>query len=299
MTAPPSGAMKRERVWDPFVRLFHWSLVAAFITAWYGKGEAVIHETAGQIVLILIIARVAWGIIGPGSARFETFVRGPAATLRYVISLFSGKPAHHLGHNPAGAAMIVMLLATLAVVTASGVLMSTTALWGNAWAEYVHGTSAYLMLFLIAGHLIGVLMAAIQHRENLPLSMLTGRKWVPEFTRPYLGGVRFGWRRLSLAAAIVVAAAALWAGSSAALNASIWRLHKTIAAEAKTAGCDVRAIEGPIVSIYPLAEVSYALHVARADEALPARFPLGLALQRRPVLDLATLKATCGALALR
>jgi cytochrome b len=159
--------MKNERVWDPLVRLFHWSLVAAFATAWWGRGETVIHETAGKVVICLIIFRAVWGLIGPASARFENFIAGPKATLAYVLDILRGKPAHHIGHNPAGAAMIGLMLLTIAATAASGVLMTTTALWGNAWIEWIHGTSAYLTLLLIAAHLLGILAAAIQHHENL------------------------------------------------------------------------------------------------------------------------------------
>jgi cytochrome b len=175
---------KRERVWDPLVRLFHWSLVGAFVTAWFGRGEAIVHETAGEIVLALIVLRVVWGIIGPGSARFEMFIRGPKETFNYLLAILRGNPEHFAGHNPAGAAMIVLMLATLALTTLSGILMSTTALWGNSSIEWIHGTSAYLMLILIAGHLCGVILASLQHRENLPLAMVTGRKKVPVSVPP-------------------------------------------------------------------------------------------------------------------
>ena len=58
----------RERVWDPLVRLFHWSLAIAFFTAWFESSEAAIHETAGKTVLVLIVIRTVWGLIGPFSA---------------------------------------------------------------------------------------------------------------------------------------------------------------------------------------------------------------------------------------
>jgi cytochrome b len=299
MSGPFEGAKRRERVWDPFVRVFHWSLVAAFVTAWLGKGEAVIHENAGMVVLALIIFRTAWGIIGPGSARFETFVRSPAVTLEYILSIFRGKPKHYLGHNPAGAAMILLMLATLAATTASGILMTTTALWGNGLVEYIHGISAYLMLFLIGGHILGVLLAAIQHRENLPLSMITGKKWVPDFATRHLGKMRLTPKRLAIAAAMVAASAAVWTGSSAALNASIWRLHKSIAHEAKTSGCTVRKIHGPVISVFPQVHVEYAVAVQGRDMPIDVRLDASTAIQRKPDLKLERLTAECRTIAAR
>ena len=299
MTPPRLGATRHERVWDPFVRVFHWSLVAAFATAWYGRGEAAIHENAGKVVLALVILRTAWGIIGPGSARFETFVRGPLTTFYYVLSIFRGKPKHYLGHNPAGAAMILLMLAALATTTASGILMTTTALWGNGLVEYIHGTAAYVMLFLIAGHVLGVLVAAFQHRENLPLSMITGTKWIPAFATRHLGKMRLGARRLALAASLVAASAAIWVGSSAALNASIWRLHKTIAGEAKTSGCQVDAIEGPVVSVYPGFHVAYSLSVQGHDAPIAISLDGGKAMQKKPLVDLGDLSDKCRIIAAR
>ena len=112
-------------------------------------------STAGEIILILIIARAAWGLIGPASARFETFVTGPRAALSYVWSILRGRPAHFLGHNPAGAAMIGTLLLCLAATTVSGVLMTTTALWGNGWIEWIHGTAATALQIPAAASVAG------------------------------------------------------------------------------------------------------------------------------------------------
>ncbi len=288
-----SQGKKHGRIWDPLVRLFHWSLVAAFATAWWGKGEAWIHEGAGKIVLVLIIYRVVWGLIGPGSARFENFLRGPLATLKYVGSILRGKPEHFAGHNPAGAAMIGLMLLTLAVTTVSGILMSTTALWGNAAIELVHGTAAYAMLFLIAGHLLGVLAAAIQHRENLVKSMITGRKWVAPEVPTYLGGMKLRTKPLLLSLAFVGLAASAWQGGTTVLNASAWRMHKTISAELKKLECADAAVQSPRIELYPAAAMHY--DIASPSISSVATFSLNAeqALAKRPDTDFAGLAQWC------
>ena len=100
-------------VWDPFVRIFHWTLVGAFATAWLTAEEIQpVHEFAGYAVAALVSFRLVWGFVGGRYARFSQFVRGPAATLSYVGDIAKGCERRFLGHNPAGAAMMVALLVT-------------------------------------------------------------------------------------------------------------------------------------------------------------------------------------------
>jgi cytochrome b len=82
----------------------------------------------------------------------------------------------HIGHNPAGGAMIVALLVVLAATGATGHMMTTDAYWGAKWVEDVHEACANLMVGLVIVHLLGVLIASFAHRENLVKSMVTGRK---------------------------------------------------------------------------------------------------------------------------
>jgi cytochrome b len=289
----PHQTHKHERVWDPLVRLFHWSLVVAFVTAWFGRGEAWWHEGAGKFILCLIIFRVVWGFIGTGAARFETFLRGPHATLKYVFDVVRGRPAHFSGHNPAGAAMIALMLVTLSVTTASGILMTTTKLWGNASVEYIHGQSANLMLVLIGGHLFGVLLASLQHKENLIFSMITGWKSVPISTEPYLGDLRWTFKRLLLAGLVLLGAVGLWQTSTTALNASFWRMNKILTAAAKTAGCEVTSVSEPTIIAYPNLVAEYEVTTAHPQQLLTVRVPFRTVLLKKPPSDFGIFATEC------
>lgn len=165
------------KVWDFLVRLFHWSFAACFAGAWItAESERFrdVHVFLGYAMLGLVAFRLLWGLVGPRHARFSSFVRGPAAVARYLRSLLAGRPEHHLGHNPAGAVAIVLMLAAALAAIASGWAVYNDL--GGEWLEETHEFLAGAMLALVGVHLAGVAVASWLHRENLVAAMLTGRK---------------------------------------------------------------------------------------------------------------------------
>lgn len=165
------------KVWDPFVRLFHWSLVSAFAIAWISADEwDLVHEYAGYIVAGLIGLRVIWGLIGARYARFTDFFYKPSVIFGYLKDSLSLKAKRYLGHNPAGGAMVLALLLSLAAVSATGIMMTTETFWTAEWVEEVHEAAANLTLGLVILHVAGVVFSSLEHRENLIKSMFTGLK---------------------------------------------------------------------------------------------------------------------------
>jgi cytochrome b len=176
MAHPPT-----VQVWDILLRAFHWSFAACFAGAWLtAESERFrnVHVLLGYTMLGLIAFRILWGLVGPKHARFASFVRGPAAVLRYLRSLFTPRPEHHQGHNPAGAVAIVLLLALGLASIASGWMVYNDL--GGKWLEESHEFLAGAMLALVGMHLAGVAVASWLHRENLAGAMLTGRKNAPD-----------------------------------------------------------------------------------------------------------------------
>lgn len=191
-------------VWDPLVRLFHWTLVGAFVLAYSTQSEIFealqnhldgpllqnMHVWAGYVLGGLLLFRLVWGFVGPRYARFSDFVHGPRATLLYVKDVLLLRAPRHLGHNPAGGAMIVALLLSLAGTVVAGLLLYGADKGLGPLAEFmanssdetietleeVHEFCANFTVFLIAGHLLGVLWESLLHRENLARAMITGRK---------------------------------------------------------------------------------------------------------------------------
>ena len=171
--------MATTRVWDIFVRVFHWSLVVSFVVAWFsGDDWKTLHLWAGYAVAALIAMRLVWGVMGPPQARFSRFVRSPLVVAGYFKDLAMGREVRHLGHNPAGGAMIVALLATLIGLCLSGWMMTTNTFWGSELVEGIHESLANIAIILVGLHVGGVLWTSFRNRENLVRAMLTGEKRV-------------------------------------------------------------------------------------------------------------------------
>lgn len=201
---------QRVRVWDWFVRLFHWTVAIAFFTAFFTEDDLLtLHVWAGYVIGVLIVMRIFWGFIGPKHARFSDFVCSPTKAKRYLLDLLRFRAKRYVGHSPAGGLMVVLLLGGLGMTVWSGLelyarqenagpLARTASIsmqaaqadedhedarrgthedaGGSGFWEEGHELLANLMLFLVVLHIAGVLLASFVHRENLVRSMLSGWK---------------------------------------------------------------------------------------------------------------------------
>lgn len=168
------------RVWDPLVRIFHWSLVGLFTFAFLTGDEwQKPHEVAGYIIAGLIGFRVIWGLIGSRYARFASFIYRPSTVAGFLADTVRMKARRYLGHNPAGGLMVAGLLLAIIAISLSGWMMTTDAYWGVGWVEELHEAAAFTALGLVALHVGGVIVASFEHGENLVRAMVTGRKRAP------------------------------------------------------------------------------------------------------------------------
>jgi cytochrome b len=170
------GHQRWSVVWDPFVRIFHWSTVGLVAVAFFSDANRPVHDTAGYIVLALVVARIAWGLIGSAHARFSDFLAPPGRILAYLRDIPAGRARRYIGHNPTGGAMIVALLSLLVITAGSGWLSETDAFFGISWVSHLHHRAAHLLLVLAGLHVLGVVVSSLLHRENLVVAMITGRK---------------------------------------------------------------------------------------------------------------------------
>lgn len=200
------------KVWDPLVRLFHWSLVVAFTLSYITEDDwESVHVWAGYTVTGLVAFRILWGVVGPEYARFSNFIYSRTIIFAYLKDMLSLREKRYLGHNPAGGMMVLALLGSLALTTLSG--MKVYAVEKNAgpfaaievnlspitmaqadsdeedeghdrrghgeggefWEE-IHEFFANLTLLLVVLHIGGVIFSSFSHNENLPRAMVTGKK---------------------------------------------------------------------------------------------------------------------------
>jgi len=183
---------RMARVWDPLVRIFHWSLVGSFAIAWFSPvwRNGTLHHWVGYLAAILVVIRMIWGFVGPRHARFADFVKHPAHVLGYLVAMARGREPRHMGHNPAGGAMVLALMAGMVGSAVTGWMMTTDRYFGVAWVETAHWLAVHAMLALILLHLAGVALASLRHRENLVIAMITGRKRVEDGGQEPSGMVR-------------------------------------------------------------------------------------------------------------
>jgi len=179
------------RVWDPLVRFFHWSLASAFFIAYIsGEELLVVHTWSGYLILALLGIRFVWGIIGTRYARFTDFVYSPANIIQFLKDTLQLRAKRYLGHNPAGGAMVILLMVSLLVTSITGVVLLGAedqagpvagwfsqggGFWGEALEE-VHEFFANFTLLLVFVHVAGVIVESFIHRENLVSAMITGFK---------------------------------------------------------------------------------------------------------------------------
>lgn len=184
------------RVWDWPTRAFHWLLVGSIVLAWasaefgqkLGDNLLAVHRWNGYCILVLVVFRLIWGVIGSSTARFSHFVRSPAYVLGYARDFAAGTKRPYLGHNPLGTLMVLVLLAMVAVQGVSGLfsleadnfvagplarlLEDDTAAWVLKW----HYRGFNLILALVALHVLANAAYGVIAKDPLIPAMIKGTK---------------------------------------------------------------------------------------------------------------------------
>lgn len=176
------------KVWDWPIRLFHWLLVASIIFQFI-SGDILDdamqwHFYAGYFCIGLLVFRVLWGIFGTHYARFNQFIRSPFK----VFSYLSGQDKQsYLGHNPAGAYSVVVMLTLVLSQAVSGLFMTDDifsegpyyAAVSEQWQDFssfIHHNAINLIWAMIALHIVSILYYQFKKKQKLTQAMITGYK---------------------------------------------------------------------------------------------------------------------------
>lgn len=234
-----NATLKQFSVWDLPVRLFHWLLVLLLSLLWVSgqfggldlslplPGDKTLfltnmdlHALLGQAVLVLVVFRLLWGVVGSTTARFASFVRGPRAVISYLQAMLRGQTPVTVGHNPAGGLMIVFLLGLLLTQSVTGLFASDDIFFEGPLAHLVasetsaqltelHGWLFKLLQVAAALHVAAVVYYLLRGK-NLVRAMVTGRKPHTLVAAAEVAGLQRapGWLALLL---LLLAGLAVWA----------------------------------------------------------------------------------------
>lgn len=168
------------KIWDPFVRLFHWSVVTGFAAnALFIDENSKSHEWIGYAVVVLVGLRILWGFIGPQHARFCAFLPRRGDVIQQVTDIATRRRRTHLGHSPLGALMILNLLGAMLAIGLTGWMMTTSTFWGIDWVEEMHEALVFWAELSIVAHIAAVVFESLRTGINLPRAMFTGCKDIP------------------------------------------------------------------------------------------------------------------------
>ena len=171
--------MSKVLIWDIPLRVFHWmfaicismSLVIAFgvddDSAWFPY-----HMIFGLIAGCSLLLRVVIGLLGSDYSRFRGLFFSPWETARYMGQSLFGRARRYIGHNPGTATVALVMFGLIAGLVWSGLNMA------NGSSEDLHEALAYGMLVAVGAHMAGLMLHTVHHRENIALSMITGKKKV-------------------------------------------------------------------------------------------------------------------------
>lgn len=211
------------RVWDPLLRLTHWSFPLLIAAMWWTaeNDKWALHRRIGLVLLGILAFRLLWGFLGPETARFAQFVKGPGKVIAYL----RGRPEGAgpvIGHSPLGGWSTMVLLGAMLLQVSLGLFAGDpfdgmtgplNPLVGVMVADTItdlHETFFNLLLGLIVLHLAAIVFYAVKGND-LVSPMLNG-------DRPPMEGVAgigpLSWLR-GLVALALAAGLALWVATGA------------------------------------------------------------------------------------
>jgi cytochrome b len=201
-------ALRREKVYDPVLRLIHGSL-AVFVLSLLTTGQWLpglgwnpdtatywrFHVWAGYGLFLVLVARLVWGWVGPHHARWRAMWFPMAWREAMRGRRFFVAPAS-FGHHPVASLAYLTVYAALFVMAATGLALAaidrnTGPLYdwlGHAamlkpLVRTPHAWTHFLLLGFVAIHFSAMFLHRRWHGIPVAQAMLTGNQYLSRETR--------------------------------------------------------------------------------------------------------------------
>lgn len=178
-------------VWDIWVRLGHWAVVAAIAFQWFsGEDIGLIdqHAVVGILLFGWVLFRILWGFAGPKYARFASFTpHSFKATAASAKALITATPEPTPGHTVIGGIGVFVLLILIALSALTGMASSDDIFFdgplvqflGGEWVEMAsrsHPVITKVLLIMAGLHVLAIAWHGLVLKEPLLAGMWHGKK---------------------------------------------------------------------------------------------------------------------------
>lgn len=181
-------------VWDIWIRLFHWTLAFAVLFLLYSglTGELFFdwHRQIGELVLLLVLFRLCWGVVGSSNIRVLRLFKSPREAIFHLRGFLVRDVPPEREHNAAGSWAVIAMLLIVTTQAVTGMFIADEdefvegALYGavdtqwSDWMYQVHMINANLIQLIVILHVIMIAAYLIYAKRNLLMPMITGKlKW--------------------------------------------------------------------------------------------------------------------------
>lgn len=175
--------MNRIKVWDGFIRGFHWLLVIA-LGVLYVSGEEGwldIHFVTGYSLLALMITRLIWGVIGSDTAKLSALINSP----KKVVAALKSDKEQRAGHNAAGSLMVIAFFVLVLLQLITGLFSTDDILVDGPLVQYVsydlvelagsiHHSNIDFLIAAVALHVLAIAIYRLKGKQ-LVKTLLTGK----------------------------------------------------------------------------------------------------------------------------
>ncbi|RXJ58138.1 cytochrome b/b6 domain-containing protein [Candidatus Marinarcus aquaticus] len=187
--------MMKSYIWSLPTRVFHWLFALLILLAFLTDDDHLLdyHAVIGYSLLIILLFRLVWGIVGPKYSKFKDFNLSKEALKKFVKNPIKADHSN-AGHNPAASYLMITMIVVAILVIATGALafgiqegkgifsfLNDSFFKKMKLFKEIHETLANFFIFLIVVHLGGVIMDKLFHPQYETLkSIFTGYKHLDE-----------------------------------------------------------------------------------------------------------------------